>query len=367
VKAQIGFARPDREYEALRGPIDLAVGRVLRSGRLILGEEVERFEHELARAVGSEHAVGMSNGTDALVSALHALGIADGDEVIVGAFGFVAAAEAIVRVGATPIFVDIEPRDIGLDAGAVRRAVSQRTRALISVDLFGVAHDVSALRAAAPGIPIVEDAAQALVASVAGRHAGTLGEIGTFSFFPSKSLGAAGDGGACVTADANLADRLARIRLHGGGTAYAWEMRGGNYRLDALQAAVLSVKLAALPARLARRRLIGEQLAAIARRAGATAFTGAADCEPVFAPLAVRIEARRRDAVLTRLREAGVDARIHYPTTLAACPPFARYAQNAVFPEAERATRELLSVPCHPELTDDEVDELTGVLARALA
>jgi len=366
VKTHLGFARPDREYEALREPIDLAVGRVLRSGRLILGEEVERFERELASAVGAEHAVGMSNGTDALVSALHALGVAEGDEVIVAAFGFVAAAEAIVRVGATPVFVDIEPRDIGLSATAVKRAVSERTRALISVDLFGVAHDLSGLRAAAPGIPIVEDAAQALGASLAGRRAGTLGEIGTFSFFPSKSLGAAGDGGACVTADAELADRLSRIRVHGGG-AYAWEMRGGNYRLDALQAAVLSVKLAALPARLARRRAIGEGLVAVARRAGATAITGSAECEGIFAPLALRIEARRRHAVLTRLREAGVDARIHYPTTLAACAPFARYARNEAFPEAERATRELLSVPCHPELTDDEVDLLTGALARALA
>lgn len=367
MKSKIGFARPDREYEALRGPIDLAVGRVLRSGRFILGEEVERFEHAFAEAVGARLAVGVSSGTDALVTALHALGVGDGDEVIVGAFGFVASAEAVVRVGANPIFVDVEPRDLGLSIGAVERAVSERTRALISVDLFGIVHDLSALRAAAPGVRIVEDAAQALGASSGGRPAGTLGEIGTFSFFPSKSLGALGDAGACVTDDGELADRIARTRLHGSGSSYAWEMRGGNYRLDAVQAAVLSVKLAALPARLGRRRAIGSELVATARHAGATALTGSPDCEAAFAPLALRIDASLRDIVLARLREAGVDARVHYPTTLAACPPFRRYAKNTAFPEAERATRELLSVPCHPELTDDEVDDLTSALARALA
>jgi UDP-2-acetamido-2-deoxy-ribo-hexuluronate aminotransferase len=363
----IGFARPDREYEALRGAIDRAIAKVLGSGRLILGEEVERFERQFASEVGAPFAIGMSSGTDALVSALHALQIDEGNEVIVGAFGFVASAEAIVRVGAKPVFVDMEPENLGLDGDAVRRAVTERTRAIVSVDLFGVVHDPAGLRAAAPGVPIVEDAAQALGASIGGRAAGTLGEIGTFSFFPSKTLGAAGDAGACVTADASLAERIARVRLHGSGSAYAWETRGGNYRLDSVQAAVLAVKLAALPQRIARRRTIGELLVATARQAGATPIVGTPDCEPVFAPLALRVDAAQRDPILARLREANVDARVHYPTTLAASPPFSRYAQNAVFPQAERATRELLSVPCHPELTDDEVDDLRRALTRALA
>jgi UDP-2-acetamido-2-deoxy-ribo-hexuluronate aminotransferase len=363
----IGFARPDREYEALRAPIDQAIGNVLTSGKLILGEEVARFEQLFARTTGAKLAVGVSNGTDALVCALLALEIGAGDEVVTGAFGFVAAAEAISRVGATPVFADIEPASLALDAAAVRRARSERTRAIVSVDLFGVVHDLAPLRAAAPGVPIVEDAAQALGSTLGGRAAGTFGEIGTFSFFPSKTLGAAGDGGACVTGDARWAERISRIRLHGSGNAYAWETRGGNYRLDTLQAALLVVKLGALPERMARRKQIGEMLVATARKAAVTPIVGGADSEPIFAPLALRIEAARRDGVLARLREANVDARVHYPTTLSASPPFARYAQDQIFLEAERATRELLSVPCHAELTDDEVVELERALACALA
>jgi dTDP-4-amino-4,6-dideoxygalactose transaminase len=364
---KIDFARPDREYQALREPIEQAVRRVLGSGRLILGEEVTRFEREFAAVVGAGFAIGVSSGTDALVTALHALEIAEGDEVLVGAFGFVAAPEAVVRVGATPVFVDIEPTSFGLDSDSVARAVGGRTRAIISVDLFGVVQNVSELSAAAPGIAIIEDAAQALGGAVAGRPAGTLGAIGTFSFFPSKTLGAAGDAGACVTDDATLADRMKQIRIHGSGHAYAWEVRGGNYRLDAIQAGVLSAKLSALPARLSRRRAIGHHLVAVAERGGAAPVVGGSHCDPVFAPLALRIGKGRRDQVLARLREGGVDARVHYPTTLAACPPFARFARGASFAEAERATRELISIPCHPELMDEEVEFLERQIARALS
>jgi len=359
---KIDFARPDREHEALREKLEEATSRVLRSGRSILGEEVERFEQSFGKSVGTRHAIGVSSGTDALVAALHALGVGSGDEVAVGAFGFVAAAEAVVRVGARPAFVDVEPTSISLD---VTRLAALRVRAIISVDLFGLVHDLAPLRAALPGVPIVEDVAQALGSTLAGASAGTLGDIGTFSFFPSKALGAAGDAGACVTNDAALADAIARIRSHGAGKTYAWEVLGGNYRLDSMQAAILEVKLAALPARLARRRAIGARLVEVANRAGATALIGEPRCQPVFAPLALRIPERRNE-VLARLRERGIDARVHYPNTLPACPPFAPYANGQTFLEAERATRELLSVPCHPEITDDEVEYLESSLAEAL-
>jgi dTDP-4-amino-4,6-dideoxygalactose transaminase len=360
---KIEFARPDREHEKLRAELEEATSRVLRSGRSILGEEVARFEHAFARSTGARHAVGVSSGTDALVTALYALGIRAGDEVVVGAFGFVAAAEAVVRVGARPAFVDIEPTSLALDAGHVVGAA--QARAIISVDLFGLVHDLAPLRAALPGVPIVEDAAQALGSTLGGACAGTLGDVGIFSFFPSKALGAAGDAGACVTNDASLAGAMSRIRSHGAGKTYAWEVQGGNYRLDALQAAILEVKLAALPARLARRRAIGERLVAAARQVGAIPLTGEPRCQPMFAPLALRIPERRNE-VLARLRERGIDARVHYPTTLPACPPFASYARGQSFPEAERATRELLSLPCHPELTDDEVEYLQGALIKAI-
>jgi dTDP-4-amino-4,6-dideoxygalactose transaminase len=365
---KIDFARPDREHEAIREQLEEAAARVLRSGRSILGEELQRFEKDFSLVVGSRFAVGLSSGTDALVTALHALGVgdSDGDEVIVGAFGFVAAPEAVVRVGARPVFVDVEPTALALDESEVASAVSARTRAIISVDLFGLVHDPTPLRVAAPEAHIVEDAAQAFGSTLGERQAGTLGDIGVFSFFPSKALGAAGDAGACVTNDERLAERMVRIRSHGAGKTYAWEMRGGNYRLDAMQAAILAVKLAHIPARLARRRLIGQHLVAAARRAGAVPLTGLDPGQPAFAPLALRVGSGRQADVLARLREKGIDARVHYPQTLASCPPFVRFAQGRSFPEAERATRELLSIPCHPELTDDEVAHLTKHLEAAL-
>jgi dTDP-4-amino-4,6-dideoxygalactose transaminase len=362
----IDFARPDREHEAIRPALEEAAARVLRSGRSILGDEVLRFEQSFAKFVGACFAVGVSSGTDALAAALHALDVGEGDEVIVGAFGFVAAPEAILRVGAKPVFVDVERSALALDATQVARALTPRTRAVVSVDLFGLVHDAAALRRAAPGLPIVEDAAQALGASTGGSAAGTVGDIGVFSFFPSKALGAAGDAGACVTNDERLAARMAQVRVHGAGRTYAWETRGGNYRLDALQAAILGVKLTHLPARLERRRAIGERLVAAARRGGTEPLAGAKGSAPVFAPLALRIPDGRRDRWLAHLRERGVDARVHYPTTLAASPPFARYADGRSFPESERATRELLSIPCHPEMTDEELLALESALATRI-
>jgi len=362
---KIDFARPDREHEAIRDALEQAASRVLCSGRSILGDEVIRFERAFARTIGVKHTVGVSSGTDALVTALHALGVGDGDEVIVGAFGFVAAPEAVLRVGARPVFVDVEPVALALDAPGVAAALSSRTRAIVSVDLFGVVHDLSPLRAAAPDVPIVEDAAQALGATLGPAYAGVLGDIGIYSFFPSKALGAAGDAGACITNDDRLASRMTQVRSHGAGKTHPWEIHGGNYRLDALQAAILGVKLEHFPSRIARRRAIGRRLVDAATRGGAAPIISTPACEPCFAPLALRIPETRRNDCLARLRERGIDARVHYPMTLPACPPFAVYAASSC-PEAERATRELISIPCHPEMTHEEVAELEGALASLL-
>jgi len=362
---KIDFARPDREHEAIRDELEQAASRVLRSGRFILGEEVARFERAFADAVGAAHAVGVSSGTDALATALHALDVHQGDEVIVGAFGFVASPEAVLRTGARPVFVDVEPAALALDPRKVAAALTPRTRAVVSVDLFGVIHDLSPLRAAAPGVAIVEDAAQALGAKFGEASAGTLGDIGVYSFFPSKALGAAGDAGACVTKDEALALRMLQVRAHGAGKTHPWEIHGGNYRLDALQAALLGAKLAPWPSRLSRRKSIGARLVDAARRGGATPIVGSSRCEPCFAPLAIRVPESRRNECLARLRERGIDARVHYPATLPASPPFAPYAASS-FPEAERATRELVSIPCHPEMTDEEVVELEGALGSLL-
>jgi dTDP-4-amino-4,6-dideoxygalactose transaminase len=387
----IGFARPDREHAALAERLEGAAVRVLRSGRYVLGEEVLAFERELASFVGVPFALGMSSGTDALVAALYALGVGPGDQVIVGAFGFVAAAEAVVRVGAEPVFADVLPRSLGLDPARAAEARGERTRAAISVDLFGVVHPIDPLRKAlGPDVRLLQDSAQAFGASSpaegasAASMAGVDGDIGCFSFFPSKSLGAAGDGGACVTGDRELADRVRRARAHGASGSYIWSAPGGNYRLDELQAALLRVKLEALPARLSRRRSIGDRLAQIAIERGAEVVTheaplsgtecsgSASDAAPPsalrgYCPLAIRVPSGARADVLSELRRAGVDARVHYPTTLPESPAFARFApRGARFPEAERACRELISIPCHPELTDTEVERLGYALEKAL-
>lgn len=364
---KIDFARPDREHQAQRDMLEEAALRVLRSGRSILGEEVLRFETSFAASLGVPRAHGISNGTDALVVALHALDVGPGDEVIVGAYGFVAAPEAVVRVGARPVFADVEPGSLGLSLASVAAARSTRTRAIISVDLFGIAHDTAPLRELCPSTAIVEDAAQALGARAGGRLAGTLGDIGTFSFFPSKALGAAGDGGACVASDPALSERITSIRAHGSGRTYSWERRGGNYRLDALQAALLSVKLLALPERNARRRAIGMALSAAALESDAVPITASGPGDaPMFAPLAVRVREEERGRWVQALRDRGVDARVHYPHSLPSCPPFAAFRSSlkGAYAQAERASREIFSVPCHPELSDDEVAYLIEQIRR---
>lgn len=362
----IAFARPDREHEALASLLEEAAARVICGGRSILGPEVAAFESEFAAFLRAPFVVGTSSGTDALVTALHALEVGPGDEVIIAAFGFVAGAEAIVRVGAKPVFVDIEPSAIGLDGEGVRAALSGRTKAIVSTDLFGVVHDLSPLREMTPGTPIVEDAAQALGSSSYDTPAGCHGDIGTFSFFPSKSLGAIGDAGACVTREPKLAARIRSARTHGSEGGYEWLSPGGNYRLDELQAAFLRIKLGCLPARLERRRAIGETLAATALHFGAQPVVGREEAVIVHAPLALRIEGGRRDTVLAALRSHDIDARVHYPRPVASSPAFIRFAEGRHFPAAQKASEELLSLPCHPELTDGEVLRLDRALAEVL-
>ena len=371
----ISFAYPAREHEAIGPAIERSVLRVLRSGAYILGPEVTAFEQELAQATGARHAVAVSSGTDAITCALLAIGVTGGDEVLVPAFGFVSAAEAVVRVGAVPVFVDVEAQTLGPDPGAVGNARTERTRALIVMHLFGQVVPLDALRSAlgaststststgARGIEIIEDAAQAMGAKLEGRQAGTRGALGTLSFFPAKSLGAAGDAGAVLTERDELAEAVRRVRVHGAQGAYWWTAAGGNHRLDAVQAAVLREKLAVLPARMKRRRAIGARLAATARAAGAQVFDGGPSCEATYAPLVLRVE--RRDEILRGLRELGVDARVHYPHSLASSPAWASYALGS-YAEAERATRSLVSIPSCPELTDDEVDRLDRALGEVL-
>ncbi len=361
----IHFAYPQREHQAQRHEIESTVADVLRSGAYILGSSVKSFEHAFCQTTGASHTVAVSSGTDALVCALSALGVAPGDEVVVPAFGFVAAVEAVVRVGALPVFVDIEETTLGPDPQCCKAVCTARTRAMIVMHLFGQAVNLQRLRNATGGLPIVEDAAQAMGTRLGQKQVGTLAEVGTFSFFPAKALGAAGDAGAVVTDDAAVATRARQCRVHGATIAYGWATMGGNYRMDAIQAAILSVKLRVLSARLKRRQLIGQQLCTVMAAHGVKVLAGGSQCEPTFAPFAIRT--RKRDQMLERLRGRGIDARVHYPSTLVSSSAFREFAPpNTPYQNAERATQQLLSLPCSPELLDDEVSRLIEVVNATL-
>jgi len=232
------------QYASIREDILSAVTRVCDSQQFIMGPEVERLESEVAAVIGVPHAIAVSSGTDALLVALMALGIGQGDEVITPTFSFFATAGSVARLGARPVFVDVDPETLMLDIDRVRTAITPRTRAIMPVHLYGLCADVDALKAVAgPGVHIIEDAAQAIGATYHGRPSGTLGTIGCFSLFPTKNLGGFGDGGLVTTTDAAIADHVRLLRNHGAHPKYVHREIGGNFRLDALQAAVLRVKL----------------------------------------------------------------------------------------------------------------------------
>jgi dTDP-4-amino-4,6-dideoxygalactose transaminase len=358
----IPMAAVEREYAALRDDVLHAVARVLETGRFILGREVTALESEMVAHVGGAHVVGCANGTDALVLALRALDIGPGDEVIVPAFTFVATAEAVAIVGATPVFADIEAHTFAIDPGSVADRVNPRTRAILPVHLFGLCTRMEPLReiATKSRIHIIEDAAQAIGARWRGTPAGALGDVAAFSFFPTKNLGAPGDGGMVTTTDATLADKLRRLRGHGRGDDGRFERIGLNSRLDEIHAAVLRVKL---------RYLDGWNEK---RRATAARYGGALSGGDIAAPVELdgarhvyhhfTVRTPHRADLAARLAAAGVASAVYYSRALHEQPAYARWAHGPL-PEAERAAREVLSVPVHPWLTDDEI----GRVAEALA
>lgn len=335
---------------------------VVDAQTFILGDPVLQFEREIAALSNTKYAVGCASGTDAILLSLRALDIGRGDEVITTPFTFFATAGAIHNVGATPVFVDIEPDTMNISPQAAAAAVTGASKAVIPVDLFGQMAAVDAVTAAVPSLPIIEDAAQAIGARrrVGARwvRAGEIATLGTLSFFPSKNLGGYGDGGMIVTQDEALADRLRRIRVHGGLRMYHHEEVGFNSRLDALQAAVLSAKLPHLAAWSEKRRRNASHYDA--------GFAGAADIrtpfvdernESIFNQYTIRVP--RRDALQEHLKARGIGTSIYYPVPLHLQPCFAYlgYAEGA-FPETEAASREVLSLPIYPELTTAQLDEV---------
>lgn len=339
------------QYHSLKPEMDRAIASVLESGIFIMGPNVEAFEQEIARYVGVRHAISLNSGTDALHLALRALSIGPGDEVITTPFTFAATTEAIGIVGATPVFVDIDPATFNINPRLIEAAITSRTRAILPIHLYGAPADMEAIRRIADrrGLAVVEDCAQAIGATVRDQMVGTFGEVGCFSFFPSKNLGAYGDGGLVTTNDEQLANRIKALRVHGGLKKYYHEELGINSRLDELQAAILRVKLPHLDAWIAARREIAARYtAAFAGVDGITTPIEVKSSVHVYHQYTIRVA--ERDAARQKLAAAGVQTMVYYPIPLH-LQPVNKHSVAETFPYSEGAAREVLSLPMYPELT----------------
>jgi dTDP-4-amino-4,6-dideoxygalactose transaminase len=354
---KVSFFDMTAELAPVRGAIDAAIARVLDSGVLIGGPEVSGFERELAQVTGAAHAVGVSSGTDALVVTFMALGIGPGDEVVTTPLTFFATAGAAVRLGARIVFADVDDATLCLDPRAAASACSERTRAVAPVHLFGCPAALPAVTCA-----IVEDAAQSIGSGPPRGIAATL------SFFPTKNLGAVGDGGAVLTDDPALADRLALLRTQGARPKYHHVALGGNFRLDALQAAVLRAKLPMLGDALDARRACADRYRALFAAARIPAELRLPEPRPGHVYNQFVIRAPRRDALRTFLAEAGVGTEIYYPEPLHLQPCFAELGYRAgAFPNAERACAEVLALPIQPSLAADAQAYVVDQIARFFA
>ncbi|MFN7987786.1 MAG: DegT/DnrJ/EryC1/StrS family aminotransferase [Thermoanaerobaculia bacterium] len=364
-----------KQYATLRDPIRAATDELFESQGFILGPKVEAFEKAIAEYVGVKHAVGMSSGTDAQLAAMMALGIGPGDDVVTSPYTFFASAGAVVRLGARPVFCDIEPATFNVDPEKLAKAITPRTKAIQPVHLYGQCADMDPILdvAKAKGIPVIEDACQSLGAAYKGKKAGALGDFGAFSFFPSKNLGGFGDGGMVTTNDDAMATTLRALRMHGETSRYHHRLVGGNFRLDALQAVVLHVKLPHLDGWAEGRR---QNAAEIERRylehggrtweEGGIAFPReAAGCHHVFNQFVVRIARGRRDLLKDRLAELKIGHAIYYPVPLHLQECFANLGgKPGDFPVAEKAALETLALPVFPELTPSQKAFLAYHLAQ---
>jgi dTDP-4-amino-4,6-dideoxygalactose transaminase len=355
------------EIETMWDEIQEAIRRVLRSGQFILGPEGDAFEREVANYLGVRHAIGLNSGTDALVIALRALEIGPGDEVITTPFTFFATPEAISLVGATPVFVDAHPDDCNLDTDRIEEAITERTRALLPVHLFGRPARMGKIREIAEryNLRVIEDCAQSFGARFEGRHTGTLGDIGAYSFFPSKNLGAFGDGGLVATDDAALAERMRMLRTHGSKRKYENEMIGYNSRLDELHAAILRVKLPHIDewneARRSAARRYGDLLAEAAGVIPPDVSEG-----HVFHQYTVRIPGGRRNGVRQALASRGIQTMVYYPVPCHRLPVYAK--GGAHMHVADDLASEVLSLPLWPRMDpivqQRVATELEGALSR---
>ena len=369
----------NRQNAPLHDELAAAFARVLRSGHFILGPEVEALEKQCAAFLGARHAIAVSSGTDAILVALMALGIGPGDEVICPTFTFFATAGCVARVGATPVFADVDSVTFNLDPADAARRVTPRTKAIIPVHLFGQSAEMEPILALAKerSLAVIEDAAQSLGARHHGRCCGTLGDIGTFSFFPSKNLGGFGDGGLVATNRDDLAEKIRLLRTHGAKPKYYHKIVGGNFRLDALQCALLRVKLPHLPSYCAARQrnaaFYDAQLGRLpgVARAGAPAAPSARLVLPAALPhndhiwnqYTLRVPGvGRRDALKKNFAAAGIGCEIYYPVPLHRQECFA-HLPPVELPLAEQSAGEVLSLPVFPELAEAERQEVVAAIA----
>jgi dTDP-4-amino-4,6-dideoxygalactose transaminase len=370
------------QYASIKAEIDAAVAAVMESQQFILGPQVQQCEQAVAQYSGCAYGIGVTSGTDALLVCLMAEGIGPGDEVITTPYTFFATAGSIARVGARPVFVDIDPASYNVDAAQIESKITDRTRAIIPVHLYGQMADMDAVMQVAEkhGLVVIEDAAQAIGAEYKCRRAGSIGDYGCFSFFPSKNLGAAGDAGMVVTQDAQRAEKLIRLRSHGSQPKYYHKVIGGNFRLDTLQAAVVLAKLRHLDTWTAARqrnaerynRLFGEtglEIADSARPSSKGSKSPSLLLPRVVADRHIFnqyvIRAGRRDQIKAALQERGVGVEIYYPVPLHLQECFAYLRLKAgAFPESESAAKETLALPIYPELSDEQARYVVQCIAE---
>ncbi len=345
------------QHSTIASELSAAFERVLQSGQFILGKEVAEFEEKAALPAGAKHAVGVSSGTDAILLALMALGIGPGDEVLCPSFTFFATAGCVARVGAAPVFVDSREDSFNIDVADAARRITAKTKAIMPVHLFGQMADMNGVHelAKAHRLWVIEDAAQALGSRFAGKPAGSVGDFGTFSFFPTKNLGALGDAGLLVTSNDELADKARLLRNHGAEQQYFHKMIGGNFRLDGLQAAFLKVKLPHLAGYTRKRRENAVYYNKALAEHEIVLPKELPGCFHIWNQYTVRVSADQRDELRRFLTERGIGSAIYYPVPLHKQKCFESLIPRTSLPVAEKLARECLSLPIYPELTSDQL------------
>jgi len=354
------------QYKSMEKEIDAAMKKVLEHGQYINGPEITELEKTLADYVGAKHGIVCSSGTDALLMALMAIGVKAGDEVITTPFTFIATAEVIALLGAVPVFVDIDEKTYNLNPGLIKKKITPKTKAIMPVSLYGQCADFDAINdvARAHGIAVIEDAAQSFGATFKGKKSCALTEISCTSFFPSKPLGAYGDGGAMFTNDDAHAKLIKQIREHGQDRRYNHPVLGLNARMDSLQAAILLTKMKYFPAEVAAREKIGKRYSELLKGVAVTPFIAEGNTS-VYAQYTIQVE--RREGFLEKMKEAGVPTAVHYPIPLHLQPVFAYLGEGkGSYPISEQIAERVVSLPMHPYLSEPEQDEVVAAIKKSI-